>query len=326
MASSNSQLWRILSEYRTKSVSQSLEELLTNSINIREGIRSTASTSQQHLREFLHGESQRDANFPPILKTEDRDFLGGSFARHTKIRPLDDIDVYLPLDGANLYYYFNGVQQPYAVLSDGPMWNPLLTPRWADGQLVSSSKVINEFTTVLRRRFPQTKVKPSGQAINIRMTHGETDSCDGLGYDVVPCFSVRPRQQGELDFYLIPDGNNGWIRTNPRVDAIITERLQKQHNRLFRKVVKLLKYWNAEHLSGKIKPYFIEISIARVFRDKNLKSESVTSLSFGAALAFWGLQQAMAQGVQRSWISNAPPVYPGVLPPWETNQLKTASD
>jgi hypothetical protein len=126
MASHDFDISQFLSEYRPKSMSQSFEDLLTNSINIREGVRSIASTSQQNLREFLRSECERDSSFPPVLRTSDKDFLGGSFARHTKNRPLDDIDIYLPLDGANLSYFEHGMVTPYTVLSDGLTRNPLL--------------------------------------------------------------------------------------------------------------------------------------------------------------------------------------------------------
>jgi hypothetical protein len=141
VASYNSELWRLLSEYRVKSVSQSLEELLTNSINIAEGVRAKASTSHQNLREPLQTECERDAGFPALLRTSDKNFLGGSFARHTKTPPLDDIDIYLRLDGANLFYYMQGAILPYNVLTDGLQRNPLLTERWANGPWVSSSKL-----------------------------------------------------------------------------------------------------------------------------------------------------------------------------------------
>ena len=206
-----------------QSISQSFEDLLTSAINIPEGIRILASASQQNLRKFLQDECSRDSAFPPVLRTADSDFLGGSFARHTKARPLDDIDIYLPLDGANLSYIMHGAALPYTVQTDGLLWNPLLTPRWANGQLVSSTKLIEEFTVVLKRRFPQTKIKPGGQAVSVQMTHGQTSISQGLGYDVVPCFSLRPHLQGGRPFYLMPDGHGGWIRTNPRLDAVVAD-------------------------------------------------------------------------------------------------------
>jgi hypothetical protein len=43
-------------------------------INISKGTRKLASTSQNHLREFLADEGRRDCNFPRILSVEDSDF------------------------------------------------------------------------------------------------------------------------------------------------------------------------------------------------------------------------------------------------------------
>jgi len=327
MTSFNSLLWQSLSEYRAKSVSQCFEDLLVDSINIPDGIRTTASTSQQNLRKFLQDECERDSGFPPVLKKVDCDFLGGSFARHTKTRPLDDIDIYLPLDGASLFYYEQGTVLPYKVLSDDLALNPLLTGRWANGPWVSSSKVVEGFAAVLKRRFPQTKIRPNGQAVTVQMTQGSSTTSEGLGYDVVPCFSLNPYQEGELGFYLIPDGNGRWIRTNPRYDAAIADLLQNEHNRLFRKVVKVLKYWNVEEFGAKLGSYFMELAIARAFFwDKGIKREPVSSLSFGVALAFWALQQAVIQGEQLPWLSGAPPVRPGVLLLSDRILLNSATD
>jgi hypothetical protein len=200
---------------------------------------------------------------------------------------------------------------PYTVASDGMAWNPLLTPRWANGLWVSSSKLVEGFAAVLKRRFSQTKIKANGQAVTIQMTQGASTASRGLGYDVVPCFSLNPHQPGELGFYLMPDGHGGWIRTNPRYDAAVADLLQKDHNRLFRKVVKLLKFWNNEKLDGKLASYFIELAIAKAFWDKGINRESISILSYGVALAFWAVQQAAARGVQEPWLTGAPPVYPG---------------
>jgi hypothetical protein len=44
-----------------------------------------------------------------------------------------------------------------------------------------------------------------------------------------------------------------------------------------------------------------------------VKSTPVPTLSYGVALGFWALEQAVAKGVQECWISNAPPVVATVL-------------
>jgi len=191
---------------------------------------------------------------------------------------------------------------------------------------VSSSKLIDGFAAVLKRRFPQTKVKPNGQAVTAQMTQGASATSDGLGYDIVPCFSLSPNQQGEGRFYLMPDGHGSWIRSNPRYDGAVADLLQKDHNRLFRKSVKLLKHWNTQQLNGKLNSYFIELTIARTFWDKGCKREPISILSYGVALAFWALQQAVTRGVQDPWLSNAPPVYPGDVLAGHVVTLKSATD
>ena len=50
----------------------------------------------------------------------------------------------------------------------------------------------------------------------MRMTHGETQDYDGLGYDIVPCFSLKPDNSNEFEFYLIPDGHNRLDSDQPK--------------------------------------------------------------------------------------------------------------
>lgn len=65
-------------------LNSAFEGLLECDMNISRSARSRASDSQNHLREFLTAERTRESSFPRILSVADSDFLGGSFARHTK--------------------------------------------------------------------------------------------------------------------------------------------------------------------------------------------------------------------------------------------------
>lgn len=287
------------------------ENLLTRQINIPSGIRSAAGRGQNHLRDFLAAESARDPNFPQVLTKVDSDFLGGSFARHTKKWPLDDIDIYLPLDGYNLFYFQNGQTLPYTVQSDGNLfWNPLLSGiRWTNGPWVSSSKIINEFARILTRHYPrETEVRPNGECVSVRMSQGATANADGLGYDVVPCFSLKPYTSSELEFYLVPDGHGGWQRTNPRLDNDVCEILHSYHNRVYRKVVKLIKYWNDVQLAGWFSSYYLEFAISKAFWNRKTQNSPVGSISEGLAAAFAAVDQALGAGNQTSWISGAPTI------------------
>ena len=117
MATSSQDFIRHFLEFGGKSVSQCFEDMLSEKINIVAGTRAKASDSQNHLRDFLTSEHSHDGTFPRILA--DSDFLGGSFARHTKIWPLDDIDIFTPLDGEGLTYVRSGQKLPYTVVGDG---------------------------------------------------------------------------------------------------------------------------------------------------------------------------------------------------------------
>jgi hypothetical protein len=291
-------------------IDSAFDTLLDKEVNISKALRTKASESQNHLRDFLCSEASRDTTFPTILSNADADFLGGSFARHTKNWPLDDIDIYLPLDGWNLFYLSAGRRLPYVVRSDGPRsFNPLLLSRWMDGIYVSSSKIVSEFTRALRRHYPaETKVSPNGTSVTVRLTHGETQDADGLGYDVVPCFSLKPDDPNELDFYLMPDGRGGWMKTNPKLDTEISDILQKFNKKFYRKVVKLIKYWNHVQLDAAFSSYYIEFAICQIFLARKTANQLISSISEGLTLGFEALLTAYTSGDQTSWIVGAPPI------------------
>jgi hypothetical protein len=90
---------------KLKTVKSAFEKFIDKELLITQGYRSQASDSHNALREYLRTENDRDKSFPPILKNADSDFIGGSYGRETKIWPLDDIDIYVPLDGFGLVYY-----------------------------------------------------------------------------------------------------------------------------------------------------------------------------------------------------------------------------
>jgi len=304
-----------LREVRT--VSGVFEKLLAEQINIVPRIRSVASVSQSSLRNFLNDENRRDPSFPRVLSSADSDFLGGSFARHTKTWPLDDIDIYLPLDGKDLFYSQGGVRLPYTVVSDNQfLYNPLFGARWMVNSYVSSDRLLLEFARALKRHYPaETKIDTPGCSVAVRLSHGSSANSDGLGYDIVPCFLLRPDATSDFDFYLMPDGKNGWMRTNPRLDTYMTEELQSFHNGLYRRAVKLVKYWNQTQFWNTFGSYYIELAIGLRFWGLKTANTPVQSLSAGVLLAFEALRTAALSGDIASLVKNAPPVKaPSLVP------------
>jgi hypothetical protein len=305
-----------------------LEDILVEKVNISKALRSSVSDSQKSLREFLASETQRDSSFPRVLSSADADFIGGSFGRHTKIKPLDDIDVYVPLDGAGLFYFRDGAIEDCTVLSDNtPYWSPLLTSRWAIGGYVSSSLLLEGFGSVLRRRYSTTNtIRKAEQAIKVQLTLGSSAIAPGLGYDIVPCFSLDYPNSTERRVYLIPDGNNGWIRTNPRTDLAITEHLSSKTDKSFRKAVKLMKLWNTDSFGKALGSYYIELALQKAVWDHVIAGKAFEPLSFAVAFSFWALNQAVQSGDLTPWTSGAPAVKAGQLTKPGTDLLAAASD
>ena len=298
-----------------------LRSLLKEHINITQPIRSQAATSQDHLRDFLADEFRRDSCFPKVLHNQDRIFIGGSFERESKLRPLDDIDIYVPLDGLQLVYLYGyGHQLPFTVLSDQQLAaNPLLQDpsRWMSGESICSEKLIDGFATILHRHYPNTTVRPDGQAVNLQMTIGATKESPGLGFDVVPCFSLRPNFSPALPFYLIPDGFGNWIRTNPRRDSEISLLLHRNSKETFRKAVKLLKWWNVQHFGNKLTSYFVELAIMRAFYNYYESFRIPTTVATATERAFHAVYHAVSAGTLESWIPDAPAVERGPASPTE---------
>jgi hypothetical protein len=321
MSDANTFLQTFHKEAANRTAATAFERFLDEQINIGAGTRSRASTSQNHLREFLIGEHDRDAKFPRILQTNDADFLGGSFARHSKIWPLDDIDVYFPIDGQDLVYRRGSLRLPYSALSDHvDLFNPLLNAgdRWVNGPYVSSKKLIDGFAKVLSRHYPaETRVRRAGEAVNVKLTD--------LGFDVVPCFSLSPDSPGDAHIYLIPDGHDGWIQTNPRIDIGVSDELQSRNGKTFGRAVKLVKWWNEQRFASRFESYYVELAIMRGFAAKNQWGEFLSSVSDAVALGFESLRDAAGAGDQAPWLHSSPPVERGPISTDELQVLDTVA-
>jgi hypothetical protein len=289
-------------------INSAFDKFLADYLNIPASTRSDASTSQQHIREFLKEECVRDATFPPVLEKGDTDFISGSFGRHTKVWPLDDIDLFFPLDGGGLYYFRNGVVTPNAVATDGDvMFNVLLGPRWASRDRISSTRLVSEFRAVLSRHYSRSEVSADGEAVTVQLTLGANDESDGLNFDVVPCFRLDPHD-GSNSFYLIPDGRDGWKHTNPRLDESVCEALQKYNEGRYRKVVKLVKYWNDLYFEEAFTSYYVELALANHFSALMNSGRRMVSVSGGVMIAFDALKAAKLRGDIPSPVAFAAPV------------------
>jgi len=251
-----------------------LQEFLDKEINLAQGHVSQGSTSHTYIRNLLANRRQTDSEFPWLV---DGDFLSGSYARGTKLHPLDDIDVMIVLDGTGLIPV--GLNATHYVRGNADGKNSPVHNHLGYDNLLNSHSVLESFQKALAQSHSDSTIKKSGQAINVKL------SSYNLGIDIVPCFHIKPFDNTQQDFYYIPlgNGNPGWLKTNPKIDENISKNLHDRHNKKLKSVIKLLKYWNREKNADRIRSYHLETIAWYVFHNR---TSAITSMSEGIRYFF----------------------------------------
>jgi hypothetical protein len=154
----------------------------------------------------------------------DRDFLTGSYARHTKTKPLKDVDIFFVLGKAE-------------------------ARRRAD----QPRKILDAFQKCLEKHYDAEQLVRGRRSIEICFAKPGSAPSNGenvLSVDVVPAFALG-------DHYEIPDDVTGkWIETNPETHKAKATAKNKLLDQKWIPLVKMLKGWNVT--AGKpIKPSFL---------------------------------------------------------------------
>jgi hypothetical protein len=152
----------------------------------------------------------------------DRDFLTGSYDRHTKTKPLKDVDIFFALSDKE--------------------------KTWRDKP---AHEVLDAFVNCLRGKYGKDAVDPGRRCATVEFEKNTQDE-EGkvLSIDAVPAF--------ELDTcYEIPDRVLGkWIKTDPEIHAEKSTAKNKTLDGKWVPLVKMIKRWNRS-ATGPIKPSFL---------------------------------------------------------------------
>lgn len=239
-------------------INKAFENLLPK-IGVSQFQISQGSKSHQYIRELLSNKWQTDSSFPWLT---DGDFLSGSYARGTKIHPLDDIDVMMVIDGTDLSVIEQGQYMNAEVRGDGTTGSPVNKFTYGLQGLISSKIILEKFRDAIKESYPNSEIRKNGQAVNVWL------ESYGLGIDVVPCFHILPRD-GRKEFYYIPQGGESheWMTTNPKIDAEICDYVDERHDKKLKAVIRLIKYWNKVHNSSRLESYHIETVAIYVFHN-----------------------------------------------------------
>ncbi len=153
----------------------------------------------------------------------DRSFLTGSYARHTKTKPLKDIDIFFVLKESEKHYR-----------SKAP------------------SVVIDKFYDALVDKYGSKAVRKQSRSVNVDfgVVVDAEDNTDYrvLSVDVVPAFASGKN-------YEIPDVDTGnWIKTNPEIHAEKATAAHQAYSSEWKGLVRMVKYWNNNTKHGADKP------------------------------------------------------------------------
>lgn len=176
-----------------------------------------ASSRQTEVREYL------DTKFEIA-----NSFLTGSYKRHTKTKPLKDIDIFIVLKELQRHY-----------------------------RNKAPSVVLDDFYDALVEKYGKKAVRKQSRSVNVDFGI-VIDADDNTDYrvvsvDVVPAFPLG-------DDYEIPDNDSGkWIKTNPKIHADKATAAHQAFSNEWKGLVRMVKYWNNNPRHGEkpVKPSFL---------------------------------------------------------------------
>lgn len=188
-----------------------------NRLNLNDKEQKNASSRQKEVREYL------DTKFEIA-----QSFLTGSYARHTKTKPLKDVDIFFVLKESEKHYR-----------SKAP------------------SVILEDFHDVLVEKYGQQAVQKQNRSVGVDFGI-VIDTEDNTDYRVVSVDVVPTFAEGEN--YEIADNDSGkWIKTNPKIHADKAIEAHQAFSNEWKGLVRMVKYWNnnSKHGEKPVKPSFL---------------------------------------------------------------------
>ena len=237
-----------------KNVNGAFTEFNTNFVNLDSKETPIARSSRDWLMGQLENLPNKVADFPKLYEGMHIKF--GSFARNTKIRPLDDIDLILA---------FSAQSSTHTIISDGknyilnvPEEAKKLRKLCNDDNTLNSIKLVNKIVSSLDEieHYKLAKKHRRQEAATLQLNSYDWN------FDIVPAFYTK------TGHYLIPDGSGGWKATDPRIDQKKTTDINQKHDGNILQLIRTLKYWNKRAKMPEIPSYLFESLVLNYFDSK----------------------------------------------------------
>jgi len=223
-------------------VNLAFEEFNRDSVNLNSDRTNKANSSRDWLWGQLNNlDLKDDLDFP--FKYIEKHIKFGSFARKTKIRELDDIDLMFCLNANGATYIkYNSTYQILTTNAGDRL------KKMSDNEILNSRKVVNKLKSSLSEveHYKSADLHSRGEAATLSLLSYE------WVFDIVPCFYT------DTELYLIPDACGNWKATDPRIDQNLVTETNQNYNGKVLQLIRTLKYWNRHNSSYTIASYLFE--------------------------------------------------------------------
>lgn len=257
-------------------VNEAFDFFLTNYVNLDSNKTKSARNSRDWLLSQINSFPAKDINFPTLYLEKDISF--GSFARRTKKRELDDIDMMMALSAeGGVYHEFSDRIELY--VSDSSYKLKLLC--FDNTNILNSRKVINKFISLLDKvsQYEKAEINRNQEVARLKL------KTYAWIFDIVPCFFTSKDLFGR-DYYLIPDGNGYWKKTDPRIDRQRVQEINQFHDGNVLNVIRLMKYWNRRPTMPSMSSYLLENMILNFYSAQSTKASGYVDLEVPKVLHY----------------------------------------
>jgi hypothetical protein len=258
-----------------QTVNAAFAAFLSDTVNLDPDRTETARSSRDWLYSQI-ASFETDATFPKLWTEFNISY--GSFARKTKIRPLDDIDMMIGLHAQGASYNDTGVGPiTLTVKSDSN-----LTAFCNDyTYTLNSIKVINKFIRKCEDvpQYSKADLKRNGSAAVLNLKSYD------WSFDIVPCFMTVVESNGR-NYYLIPDGSGNWKKTDPRIDRQRVKDVNSAHDGNVLNALRIIKYWNRRPTMPSMSSYLLETMILDHYSTQSTKASQYVDLEIPSLLSY----------------------------------------
>ena len=232
-------------------VNNAFDEFMKDIVNLDSDVVSKARESRDDLLENIAEFDDEDGFFDLY---EGYNVHFGSFARKTKCRELDDIDLMIGIAANGATY--NSSDSWDDVHITASTTNQAQKDCTREDGTLNSTQVINKFKSKLKhvREYSRSDIHKSGEAVVLNLTSKD------WSFDIVPCFHTVTESDGR-SYYLIPNGKGNWKKTDPTKDKEHVTNTSKDKEGRVLELIRLCKKWNNVKKATTIPSYLLETMI-----------------------------------------------------------------